>query len=141
MSRQRTVADFLAHFHSLRGIDQRRTNGHVLALLFDAYHLKSNRAWTLEPRNSGVTTLLIEFAKWIDIRILFVTRNVNRCEFHGLSAVTWRSSIKGLTPRPDIVLIDNPLSCQELKSKVLCARFDDSMKRIPYPTIEIVQKD
>lgn len=141
MSRQRTVADFLSHFHSLRGIDPRRTNGHVVTLLFDAYHLQSYRAWTLEPRNSGVTTLLIEFAKWIDVRILVVTRNVERWKSHGISAVTWRSTIKGLKPRPDLVLIDNPLSCEESKSATVCGKFRCTVDRIPYPAIEIYQKD
>lgn len=136
MSRQRTVADFLTHFHSLRGIDPRRTNHDLVNLLFN-YDRMDHRTPALYSRGSGATTVLLEFAKWTDQQILVISSYVDLWKHHGIRAVTWRTSIRGLMPRPELVLVDHALSDCDRRSRSTCMNYNRVVDRIPCPVIEV----
>jgi hypothetical protein len=137
----KTAQEFLDHFHSLEAIDPAQTNLELVELLYAFY---SDSCWGRVERNyarnSGVTRTVVEFLKWVDVPTLYVVSQLGHAKLwrrQGLQCIHWRQAFLGLSPRPNFIVFDNPLSVVEERSVSTRARFKEVVFRLPHPCIVV----
>lgn len=122
---------FEAHFRRQPGIDHSITSHALIDALSEYYVRRHALTFFDAPRGSGVTRTLSEWSKWIEGDVLVITSCSHWYKEFGISTRSWRSPIKGL--RPDIVLIDAPLTRIDQESAVTMAQFARWLRIFPYP--------
>ncbi len=131
---------FLKHFHQMPGIDPLDTNCELIDALFQAWNLREERQVVRFScrRDQAVTRTLIEWARWIEQPILAITnRDRQMWKHYGVHARLWTSPLIGL--RPTFVIIDNPAPHHVVKSVVLKAKFQEWLRRFPFPAFYVNQ--
>lgn len=125
---------FTQHLESLPGMDPRCTNHDLIDALFQRAEISTPGLMSLVcGRGSCVTTTMIEWSRYIDKRVMYVTRNPARLSFMG-PRCTWRSFPWSTDFKPEVVLIDDPLSIEELRSRSVVNEFMHWIDRLEYPT-------
>jgi hypothetical protein len=131
-----TNMTFVRHLENLPGHEAKYTNHHLIAALFECWEHRKQyfgvKAFEC-GRGCGATTTLIEFAKWINEPLLVISSDWQHWKKTGIDARSWQASIRGMQPRPELVLIDNPANCDVFRSVVMKAKFDHWLKTFPYP--------
>jgi hypothetical protein len=130
------VHDFVMHLETQPGHDAKYTNHRLIAALFECWeHRKQYVGVKLFECGRGccATTTLIEFAKWINAPTLVISNNWQYWKKTGIDARSWQASIRGMQPRPELVLMDSPANCDVFRSVVMTAKFDHWLQTFPYP--------
>lgn len=132
----KTVDSFIRHLHAQPGIDPSRTNHELILTLFSAYGSGRRQVTRyLSSRGTGVTTTLLEFAKWIDVPVLAVTRSPDVWRRFGIHVCSWTTEIRPMFPAPVFGLLDDPAGIRVRESAALTASFISWVNRFPIPAL------
>lgn len=132
---------FLKYFNALPGIQPEKTDIVLAeALIEQTLRTQRNGVFLLKcKRGIGVTRMLLEFAKWTQLSVVVVSYNLQVYRAAGVKAFSWHHSLKGITPKPDLVLIDSPLSRRESESKTIADEFEQFLVNCPSPAFIAIQ--
>lgn len=138
-----TEEAFLQHFHTLPGIHPDQTNLPLVEGLFEVVQALSSNDTGVNllkcERGIGVTRIFREFAKWTQLSVVVVSYNLQVYRAAGVRAFSWHHPLQGITPKPDLVLVDSPLSRLECESKSTAVEFEQYLANCPYPAFCAVQ--
>lgn len=132
---------FLKYFNALPGINPEKTDILLVeALIAQTLSSHGTGVFFLKcKRGLGVTRTLIEFARWTQLLVVVVSASPTVYEAAGVKAFTWHQSLKAIRPKPELVLIDSPLSLPECESKSIVADFEQYLSNCPCPAFWAVQ--
>ena len=138
-----TEEAFLKHFHALPGIQPDQTNLSLVEGLFEVVQAISTHGTSVNllkcERGIGVTRVFREFAKWTQLSVVVVSYSLQVYRAAGVRVFSWHHSLRGITPKPNLVLVDSPLSRLECESKSTAAEFERYLANCPYPAFCAVQ--
>ncbi len=140
---------FTDYFHSKTHIASWRTNRHIIHAVFKAMLRKHDVLTTgnvevlTGSNGAGVTTTFIELAKWLrkgGANVLVIASDTDCYHREGINAKTWRASLMGMHPRPDIVFIDRPLTLSDRNSESIMYRFNEYIQTFPFNAVCVQQQ-